>query len=260
MVRNLYFILSLYFYDQNQYLRFGEEADELFTNNTGYLFATLFPFVYFFKKNQIIQYVILAILFIFTILAIKRGAILVALVCILCFIINQFKSNKKTRFPKLYTFFLVTIFIVIIAKFSYDTYVESDSFQYRIEQTLRGNDSLRGELRREMLDAFILNSNFIRTFFGFGADGTLKIAPNYAHNDWLEMLIDQGFIGLLSYFLFWISFLSTWKKFDRLSVEYRIIEMIIYSGIIRTFFSMWYSNTNIFVALPLGFCLAQLKK
>ena len=44
----------------------------------------------------------------------------------------------------------------------------------------------------------------------------------------------------------------------KMPLEYRVMEMVIISGLIRTYFSMWYNNSNMFITLPIGYCLAQL--
>lgn len=248
---------TLYLNYQNQFLRFGREVEELYTNNIGYLFAGLFPFVYFFKKKPLVQNAIIALLCVFTIQAMKRGAILIGVVCTLLYIKDKFKNMRKKS--DILAVFLMIIAAWYVVSFTSKTYQTSENFQERWEKTKRGNDSKRGKLRRELIRGFYLEADFTRAFFGLGANGTLKITTNWAHNDWIETLVDNGYVGLSCYAFFWVSFFLTWwRKMKKMPLEFRVMEMVIISGLIRTYFSMWYNNSNMFVTLPIGYCLAQL--
>lgn len=248
-------ILSIYCFYAAQFVRYGEEMEDLFTNGTGYLFAALFPFVYFFREKSLWQYVLIAIILFFAMLALKRGAILVTVVCFFYFIHSKLKYAKKNN--KILSLLLLVAVIFFVWYLSRDTLLNSDRFQDRVEQTLEGNDSNRSNLHRIQLNAYS-NGDLVQILFGFGADGTLKISPNYAHNDWIEILVDQGLFGFTIYFCFWLVFYTTWRKCKKDSLPYNILGMIFLAAMIRTVFSMWYSNSNMFVSMPLGYCLALL--
>ena len=249
-----FILLSVYCFYAAQFVRYGEEMEDLFTNGTGYLFAALFPFVYYFREKPLWQYVLIAIILFFSVLALKRGAILVTAVCFLFFIREKVKYAKK---GKLWSLLLIVAVVFGVWYFSRDTLLSSDAFQNRIEQTLEGNDSNRSNLRRIQLNAYS-NGDLVQILFGFGADGSLKISPNYAHNDWIEILVDQGLFGFTIFFCFWLVFYTTWRKCKKDSLPYNILGMIFLAAMIRTVFSMWYSNSNMFVSMPLGYCLALL--
>lgn len=248
--------ISIYCFFSASMVLYGQKEDDLITNNTGYLFAGLFPFVYFFRRKKIIQYAIIAILILFSLFAMKRGAFLVVAVCLLYYLYGQTRNVKMST--KFTTIVLILITLAGVWIFSNEKLKSSDRFQNRVEQTIEGNDSNRGNLHKIQLDNFVNRGDIVTFLFGFGADGTLKISPNYAHNDWIEVLVDQGILGLSIFLYFWIVFFKTWRRSKKIPWAYNIIGMIFISSLIRTVFSMWYSNTNMFVAIPLGYCLALL--
>lgn len=251
-----FLMISIYCYSTADIVRYGEVLDDLFTNNTGYLFASLFPFVCFFREKPIIQYAIIAVLFFFSLMALKRGAFLIVIICFLFFIYSQTKSVRLGS--KVASLILVALVLYGVWFISSERISRSERFHSRIEQTLEGNDSNRGNLHSIQLEYFLNHGDISTVLFGFGADGTLNIASDYAHNDWIEMLVDQGFLGVSIFFYFWVVFFSTWRKSVKNPLAYNIIGMIFISGLIRTVFSMWCSNSNIFVSLPLGYCLALM--
>jgi hypothetical protein len=250
-----FILLSVYCFYAAQFVRYGEEAEDLFTNGTGYLFASLFPFVYFFRSRAIYQYLIIGIIIFFAVLAVKRGALLVTFVCLLYFVYEKMRFSKMSK--RIGTLVLLTIVLLSVWYVSRDTLLNSDAFQRRVEDTLEGNDSNRSNLRHIQLTAYSSGTLF-QLLFGFGADGSLRISPNYAHNDWIEVLVDQGLFGFIIYFSFWATFFITWRRSKRNRQVYNILGMIFLSGLIRTAFSMWYSNSNMFVSLPFGYCLALI--
>lgn len=78
---------------------------------------------------------------------------------------------------------------------------ESDYFNHRIEQTLEGDSSNRDVIYGGLIIHFLDETNALKLFLGNGAQATLKIHGGFAHNDWLELLINNGIIGALIYIL-----------------------------------------------------------
>jgi hypothetical protein len=100
----------------------------------------------------------------------------------------------------------------------------------------------------------------LNSFFGSGANATLSISSLYAHNDWLEIAINQGVFGLIIYFFYWIMFFrecssKSYTPYARLAMQ---LLFIIY--FMKTFFSMSYNDMTVGATLVLGYCLAQEKK
>ncbi len=102
----------------------------------------------------------------------------------------------------------------------------SDYMMERIEDTLAGNSSSRDGLYSFFWKYFTEDSCFIHYLLGRGANGTLDIYYNYAHNDWLEIAVNQGLLGIFVYAFYWFGFLKTWKRakisMRRLSSPYNL--------------------------------------
>lgn len=250
----IFFAQSIYFYMIWRMNHMLVSIDMLLTNGTSYLFVSLLPLVFFFRKN-IIQYSLIGLVIFAVLLSVKRGAILTTAIGVSFFLMLKLKNatGKRRLFVLILTFIVIAITSNIVSNLS-----RNDMFQSRLEETISGDDSGRSEISAELLNAYLNQSTAKEFLFGFGADGTLKISFNYAHNDWLEMLVDQGLLGFCFYLLFWLILFKVWRKSKRNELCYSVFGMIFLIGIFETFFSMWYSNTDVFTTLPLGYCIAMI--
>lgn len=95
---------------------------------------------------------------------------------------------------------------------------------------------------------------------GAGATETVNIVGNFAHNDWLELLINQGLLGVLLYVVYWIAFFRNWKLLRHDKELYAMMGCALLSCLIPSFFSMSYANMNMITTLVIGFCLANVRK
>ena len=82
-------------------------------------------------------------------------------------------------------------------------------FQKRIENTLDGNSSGRDVLYNSLANYFWNETTSMQFVFGSGANATLQVVGDYAHNDWLEIAVNQGVLGLLVYVFYWMLFCKT---------------------------------------------------
>jgi len=254
----VFFAQCIYIYFVSRFVIFGlnyGDFGELITNNTAYLFVSAFPLIYFHKNKPIIQYVLIAILLFFTITSIKRGAILIVTIATFYFFMHTLK--KATFKIKLLTVVVLLALVYAGIDVVADLYENSDTFQHRVETTFEGNSSGRDKIASILFNIYI-NSDIIHLILGYGADGTLDVLA-YAHNDWLEMLFDQGIWGLLLFFSFWILLFEQWKKqeVNKNSLAF-FLGLWLICNFTRTFFSMWYSMANIMVTMPLGYYFATL--
>ncbi|MBQ3608753.1 MAG: hypothetical protein IJA03_01765 [Bacteroidaceae bacterium] len=231
------------------------ELYELRTNNRGYLFVTLFPFVYFFRNRSWLQYVFVAILIFFSIQSVKRGAILIIALATICFFWHKLTSVSFLR--KILVLMTLGIFVWIGSFFIGELYKESSVFQSRVEATMEGNTSSRDVIAKGLLDKYT-NADTFNFLFGFGADGTVRTGV-FAHNDWLEMLFNQGPLGLVVFFVFWLNWFRLWRRQAVKNTDMAfLLGLLFICNFPKTLFSMWYSAANIFVTLPLGYCLANI--
>lgn len=224
------------------------------TNNAGYVITALIPCVFVLKK-QWAQYFFLAFCIIFTMFAMKRGAILaggVAIVMYLYMAIRHAKRGTKALF------LAVTIILgVAVFQFLQKTILQNDYFQYRIERTLEGGASGRDKLLANCLDYYINNESIIQQVFGMGANGTLTIAGNGAHNDWVELLVNQGLIGNIIFLLFWLSFFKVLRNRHLCQLSRDALTLVFVICFLRTFYSQSINDISIFLSSIMGLALCD---
>lgn len=231
----------------------GSSAEE-FTNNIGYSFVALLPALVLFYKKPIIQYALMAVCGYFIIMGMKRGAMLSGAVCLAWFLyVNYKKTAKKRRW-----IVVIVSMIVVVVGFYYVQHMMDTSayFLLRVEETQAGNSSQRDVLYSTFYNHFINEDNPLLFFFGNGASATLKVGSNYAHNDWLEIAINQGVLGLIVYMIFWICFFVSWRKAKGHPRAFMAIGMSLIIYFLMTLFSMSYISITRCAAMVLGYYLA----
>lgn len=231
---------------------------EEFTNNVGYEFLAIIPACVFLYKKPFLQYLAIGYCMIFMLMAMKRGAIIIGVVCIIWF---MWKNLRQRNIKKKFGLMALSLLLCFVS-YHFIKYRMEDSllFQERVEKTLEGNSSGRGELYSEFANYFWNKTTPIQFIFGSGANATLRISSNYAHNDWLEIAVNQGIIGLFFFTLYWLLFIRTLssKNFDihtKLALQ---LLFVIY--FMKTFFSMSYASMPIPATFILSYCLVQEKK
>jgi hypothetical protein len=91
---------------------------------------------------------------------------------------------------------------------------------------------------------------------GLGANGTLKIYYNVAHNDWLEIAIDNGAIMLMLYFAYWHSMLKMFIRGNNRNMSNMMFGMFVIIYLFKSFFSFSYSDVPIYSACAIGYAFA----
>lgn len=228
---------------------------EEFTNNTGYTFLSLMPLLFFFSKNRMVQYLALAYIMAFIIMGMKRGAILIGAIVVLWFFYQTLKSSpRKTR---LKVVLLIAAVVVATGFYVVNMLETSEYFQYRIEQTEEGATSGRDVIYTKLFTYFLQETTEWQFLFGSGANHTVAVAGNYAHNDWLELAINQGCLGILVYLFYWICMYKTWRKSKNQTTIYISLGSLCFIYFMSTFFSMSYGDMSMYATLCLGYCLAH---
>lgn len=224
------------------------------TNNTGYVFLSLIPCMYVYRK-QSMQILGIVICSLFVLFGMKRGAIVIGGVIILIYVYQHLKNISTGR--KFLYIVLLALAGFIFYNFLERTLFQNDYFNYRIEKTLEGETSGREDIFRSLWVVYSENFTPLQKLFGYGADGTLKVSDNYAHNDWLEILINQGLFGITLFFLYWILFLRTIRS-KKYSLDSRnVLVLIFVMTLMRTFFSMSITTNTIYLSSIFGLSLAD---
>lgn len=219
--------------------------------NVAYEVLALLPLLYLWHRRPTIQYVMLAIVLAVVLSTVKRGAIIVGALCAIYFFITTSReSSKKTRW---YVWLIIIAFIVISARYVINFYENSTYAQMRVENTRMGDSSGRDIIFSNAWKLFT-ESNIFNLLFGHGAWATLRSMGVLAHNDWLEILVNQGVLGVVLYLNYWIAFYKTYRKNKNGAKP--ILGMLLIILFVSTLFSMSYSAMTLPANLALGFCLA----
>lgn len=157
---------------------------------------------------------------------------------------------------------IVLISLIILAvgiSFVINLYETSPYFQLRVEQTLEGQSSGRDTIYLSLWNYYKADFSLMRFLFGNGANYSIVVAGNYAHNDWLELLINQGLLGIVLYAILFLSLVAFMLK-NRNNNNFAILSMVFIIMFSMTLFSMLYANLKLPLAVAIGYCLAQDNK
>ena len=238
----------------------GSNREE-FTNNAGYILVSVLPLLTLFWRKPFFQYVLLGVCMLYVLMGFKRGAILSGALCSIWLIFNSFSAESgsyRSGGRQMFARFLLTVIIIAGAVYAVQrVMMTSDYFNYRVQQTVEGDSSLRDINYNFFWNHFISETSPLRFLFGYGANGTLKIWSNYAHNDWLEIAINNGLFVLLIYAYYWISLIRMFFKGNRRSVHVIMLGMFIIIYFIRSIFSMSYGDITIYAASALAYAMVN---
>jgi len=220
---------------------FLEQATKETTNNFSYLFVSVLPFVFLFPNKRIVlSFTYMFFLTFLVIQGAKRGAIIITVFINLFWLIYLI-FYQKVNIKELCMVSLSCIIAGLILK---QFILNSDYLMRRYEITLLGNYSGRDEIYSKILSTWLNCNDSIFYLFGRGFAATYSIFGTAAHNDWLELLFNNGVLGVILYFTVILSVFKMIyeKKFSR---EKRyIIFAILFSWFLSSIFSMFYSSIN----------------
>ena len=178
-----------------------EDGDSA-TINASTVFLMLIPLL-FYEKRQTLAYIEMAICIFFLVSAVKRGNIVAAILPVLIFLYYHYKQSKRNALR-----LLILLFFVVIGTYLLNELVTSNYyFQRRYEDTLDGYLSNRDRI---YYDSFHLwyNADFFQLLFGNGFRSVTHYLGTPAHSDWLEILVDNGIIGIIIYIGVFVSLLK----------------------------------------------------
>lgn len=230
-------------------------SNDYVTNNVAYFFVALLPFVPLLSGKRIFQYGIILVISYFLLNGMKRGAILCGALSIMFFVFYEFKKTNRTR--RIYIIILTGIAMYFIGLYVMELLNTNDYFALRLEQTVEGNSSGRDIIESQILYYLLNEANFFQLLVGRGAEGTLEVTYNYAHNDWLEIAVNQGLLGVVIYLSFFVAFFRQIRRAN-IPNDYKVSLIMLFVILFaRTFFSMSYSEYNISESLMMGYLMAH---
>lgn len=226
-------------------------------NNTGYYFSALLPLLGV-KLSKKYNMAFLVVLMYFTISSAKRGAILCFLVgfFLYFYFISKTNSNKSRYLNVL----IMLIMLIGVSALAYNTYIENAYLQSRIENTITENDSSgRDVLYSRLLDV-VSNADIFHFLFGYGMIKSISFIGLQAHQDWLELFVDNGLIGVILYLSVFISMLRFYfKNKQYLDGGYRYMFVAMISiWFLKSCFSFGYTTFFSFIYL-VEFAIVEYK-
>lgn len=254
----IFFVTAIasFFYQEAQALLHSWRQEV--TNNSGYFVVSLMPLLVFLRKKPLIQYIALFVVFILVMQGMKRGAILACIFGGAYFVWASYNKAKGTK--KFLFVILGGVAVVGAIVFFQNLLANSDYMQLRLEQTRNGDMSERENMYPAYYQYFFDNAGFLEYLFGYGADGTLKNMGDFAHQDWLETLMNQGFLGLSLLLFFWVCMLMTllrsrMQNCPNITV---IIALFVIIYLMKSMFSMSINGMTLFATSSLAYAIVGL--
>lgn len=242
-----------YFHFQQEMLEKLTNREET-TNNVGYLFLSCIPLLAIYRKKPVLQFAFLTYVMAFIVMGMKRGAIIIGALIVVYFVVQAVRLSSGRK--RLLLVLLSVALIVGAVRFFLYQMATSEYMMQRVQDTMEGNSSGRDSLYSFFWKYFTQDASPLHYLFGRGANGTLEIYYNYAHNDWLEIAVNQGVLGLVIYLVYWAVFYKTWKCTTNPDVKV-ILAMFIITYFAKTLFSMSYADMTFVSTSVLGYALAN---
>ena len=225
------------------------------TNNASVVFLYILPFILL-LKNRYLSYLTTLLCVYYLMEGAKRGNIICAIPVLFIFILSIFR-NKQVKF---YEKLVFIVFLLFATSWGVEKFVENEYLQARVEQTMEGDSSDRDVLYTNAWRTFSESENIRNMLFGYGFDGALhhpKIKA-YAHNDWLEILVDYGVLGAFFYLsIFFLLFMRIRKEKD--FRKYYVMITISVIWLLKSAFSMGFTGETIFILFIAWGYVCQVK-
>ena len=204
----IFFLSSVvqYYYSLSQLMiKYGEET----TNNAGYTMLTVVPYLpIVFKRKRILGIIMAVVIVALIMWSAKRGA----LICLAGSAIFSLFYYLKTHKVRLKTIMVIILLSFVVGYFVYQQYLDNEYLQSRMKATMEGKSSNRDVAYSQLFNHWLNETNPLLFLFGNGTAQTITVWGNYGHNDWLELLIDNGLVGALVYFAMFITTISYIRK------------------------------------------------
>lgn len=230
--------------------------EDRFTNNASVIFLFLLPSL-FLVKNNVLRYVVLAVCVFFIITSVKRGNILAAIIPITLLIWYSLRNSRGSIWKTLF----VMAAIVALYYLGREWIVGNAYFFDRLDATLEGSTSNRDLIYASAWNTWTHSDNIITILFGYGFDGTIHHLINgyRAHNDWLEILVDYGLVGVVFYLSIFIAFYKTIRKQSDLQLKIVLIAAVSI-WFMKTLYSMGFSDEYLaLIAMPIGVAMTAFR-
>lgn len=224
------------------------------TNNGGYILLSLIPLIPLTKYKLPVQIGFTCFILAFIATSFKKGAIIIGLCCLLFYI--YYIVRHKSGGQRIGVIILSSVLLIVLYNFFLELMSTNFYFAERIEEFISGEATTRDDLYSTFTNHFLYKTSILSFLFGSGAYSTIEIYDNFAHNDWLELAVNQGVLGIVLYLLYWFYLIRTCKTLPMDSGLFLSTSLFFIIYFLKTFFSMSYDQMTIFSTLAFGYCLS----
>lgn len=226
-------------------------------NNKSYSIVALFPLLSIFWNKKWMMILIMTLALFLITFCLKRGAIIIALLCYGVSLFYVFKGLKASVLKKRLMQLVIIILLGGVVSTFFSIYNTNELLQARIEMTMEGETSSRDYIYTQIWDSWN-NSDIFTQMIGHGPISTLSVAINYAHNDWLEILYDFGLIGLVLYIGCNLTIINFWRK-ENLHIDQKLgmLLCIIYISFRSSFSMCVYELDSLLVFGYIGYIMGE---
>lgn len=179
--------------------------------NAVYFITCLFPIV-FLDINKYIRIFIIVSSTASALLSAKRTAFIVLVLAFsLPYMIRLLRSGRKNKLRTIVS--LIVLLLLIVYLYDYLLVRFNITIFERFQSISEDGGSGRLDIYSSVIEAF-RNSGIMNKLLGHGYNGVFNYGVTYtsAHNDFLEVLYDNGLIGLLLYLSFIVKLIITTIK------------------------------------------------
>lgn len=237
-----------------KYEELGYEVESV-TVNGSVVFAMLTPAILLIKQQKY-ALITVGICIFFLLAGSKRGNILAAIIPILLYCWNSFQQNKKSIWKVL----LMLIILVASSFWIFDLIQNNEYLQTRFDQTLKGNSSNRDVIYNVMWNLWAYKSDALQLILGYGYNGTILYSGigYFAHNDWLEILVDFGLVGLICYLNIFLGLFKLIIQNQNPSYKNTILALLSV-WFVKATFSMGFNEETMFIlSLPFAYVVGNI--
>jgi len=224
-----------------------------YTNNASVVFLFILPSL-FYIKNNVLRYTILTVCLFFLVSSVKRGNILASIIPVVLIVWFSLKDTKGSIWKTIFIFASIAFIYYYVREWI----LSNEYFISRYEQTLEGYSSNRDIIYFEAWSLWYNSGDFIKMLFGYGYDGTINnmITGYRAHNDWLELLVDYGLLGVGFYLYIFVLLFGQIKHSINRSRLVLVASLIIW--FMKSCYSMGFTDEFLaLLSLPVGCAISD---
>lgn len=231
------------------------DNSDSFTNNSGYWMVSIIPFIPFLiAKNKLLGFSIVLSITYLTILSSKRGAIVCLIIALMIMLVYYFK-NKKIKPRHIIVF---AVIISLLAIFIYQSIVSNEYLISRLDYTSESGIGTRDIAYKTIWQHWYNDTNLITIVFGNGMASSITVWGNYAHNDWLELLINNGICGVFLYACFFVFAFLYIRRMNLDNTFKQSACLCLSIWFLKTIFSMGYTDiVNAPISILLGLIIGK---